>query len=162
MIFFPSHWLLFQITILEAIDSGEKGMNPVAITIISPRKEYWPSSGVETATGVESNQVLYGTDLAMEARLYFLEKYLQCKSKIRLQVMCALILIYTVRHWVQPIILGVDIASQNHKFAFHDFQSFYFSLFMFVTRRLFRVNSSSPPDLDLWPTRMKPSNGTST
>ena len=26
-------------------DSGERGMNPVAMTIINPRKEYWPSRG---------------------------------------------------------------------------------------------------------------------
>ena len=30
--------LLFHITIVETTDSGERGMNPVAITIISPRK----------------------------------------------------------------------------------------------------------------------------
>ena len=27
------------------MDSGERGMNPVAMTIINPRKEYWPSRG---------------------------------------------------------------------------------------------------------------------
>ena len=27
------------------MDSGERGMNPVAMTIISPQKEYWPSQG---------------------------------------------------------------------------------------------------------------------
>ena len=25
------------------MDSGERGMNPVAMTIINPPKEYWPS-----------------------------------------------------------------------------------------------------------------------
>ena len=44
-IFFPSHWLLFNITIVETTDSGERGMNPVTITIINPQKEYWPSRG---------------------------------------------------------------------------------------------------------------------
>ena len=44
-IFFPSHWLLSHITIIETTDSGEKGMNTVATTIINPRKEYWPSRG---------------------------------------------------------------------------------------------------------------------
>ena len=39
-IFFPSHWLLSHITIVETTDSGERGMNPVAMTIINPRKEY--------------------------------------------------------------------------------------------------------------------------
>ena len=27
------------------MDSDERGMNPVAMTIISPRKEYWPTWG---------------------------------------------------------------------------------------------------------------------
>ena len=32
-------------TIVETMDSGERGMNPAAMTIINPRKEYWPSRG---------------------------------------------------------------------------------------------------------------------
>ena len=40
---FPSHWLLSRITIVETTERGERGMNPVAMTIINPRKEYWPS-----------------------------------------------------------------------------------------------------------------------
>ena len=32
-IFFPSHWLLSHITIVETTDSGERGMNPVTMTI---------------------------------------------------------------------------------------------------------------------------------
>ena len=44
-IFFPSHWLPSHITIVETMDSNERGMNPVAMTIINPRKEYWPSRG---------------------------------------------------------------------------------------------------------------------
>ena len=28
------------------MDSGERGMNPVAKTITDPRKEYWPSQGL--------------------------------------------------------------------------------------------------------------------
>ena len=27
------------------MDSGERGMNPVTLTVINPRKEYWPSRG---------------------------------------------------------------------------------------------------------------------
>ena len=42
-IFFPSHWLLSHITIVETTDSGERGMNPVAMTIINPQKKYWSS-----------------------------------------------------------------------------------------------------------------------
>ena len=36
----------FPITIVETTDSDERGMNPVAMTIISPRKEYSPSRGL--------------------------------------------------------------------------------------------------------------------
>ena len=45
IIFFPSHLLLFHITIVETTDSGERGMNHVEMTIINPRDENWPSSG---------------------------------------------------------------------------------------------------------------------
>ena len=31
---FPGHWLISHITIVEAMDSGERGMNPVAMTIL--------------------------------------------------------------------------------------------------------------------------------
>ena len=40
-IFFPRHWLLSHI--VETMDSSERGMNPVAMTIINPQKECWPS-----------------------------------------------------------------------------------------------------------------------
>ena len=33
-------------TIVETMDSGERGMIPVAMTIINPRKEYWLSRGL--------------------------------------------------------------------------------------------------------------------
>ena len=36
---------LSHITIVETTDSAERGMNPVAMTIINPRREYWPSRG---------------------------------------------------------------------------------------------------------------------
>ena len=39
-IFFPSH-----ITIVKTMDSGERGMNHVAMTIINPQKKYWQSWG---------------------------------------------------------------------------------------------------------------------
>ena len=35
--------LLSHITIVETTDVGEREMNPVAITIINPQKEYWLS-----------------------------------------------------------------------------------------------------------------------
>ena len=41
--FFPSHWLLSQITNIETMDSCERGINPVAMSIINPPEEYWPS-----------------------------------------------------------------------------------------------------------------------
>ena len=34
--------LLFHKVIVETEDSSDRGMNPVAMTIINPRKEYWP------------------------------------------------------------------------------------------------------------------------
>ena len=34
-----------HITVVETTDSGERGMNPVIMTIINPRKKYWPSRG---------------------------------------------------------------------------------------------------------------------
>ena len=40
--FFSSSWLLSQITIRESTVSGERGMNPVAMTIINP----WKKSGL--------------------------------------------------------------------------------------------------------------------
>ena len=39
-IFCLGHWMLSHVTIVETMDSGERGMNPVAMTIINPRKEY--------------------------------------------------------------------------------------------------------------------------
>ena len=44
-IFFQSYWLLSHIAIVETTDSGERGIDPVAMTIINPRKEYWLSQG---------------------------------------------------------------------------------------------------------------------
>ena len=44
-IFFSSHWLLSHITIVETIDSGERGMNPAEMTIFNPQKEYLQSRG---------------------------------------------------------------------------------------------------------------------
>ena len=42
---FPSCLLLPHITIIETTDSSERGMNPVAMTIINPLKDYWPGRG---------------------------------------------------------------------------------------------------------------------
>ena len=41
-----SKLLVFShITIVKTMDSGERGMNPVTMTVTKPRKEYWPSRG---------------------------------------------------------------------------------------------------------------------
>ena len=37
-----SHWLLSHTTIAESMYSGERGINPVTMTIVNFRKEYWP------------------------------------------------------------------------------------------------------------------------
>ena len=42
-IFFPSHRLLSHINIIKTTDSIERGRNPVAMAIISPKKECFPS-----------------------------------------------------------------------------------------------------------------------
>ena len=44
-ILFPSHWLLSHIAITETMDRYERGLNPVAVIIIDPRKEYWLCQG---------------------------------------------------------------------------------------------------------------------
>ena len=45
-VLFESHWLLSHITFVETMDSSKRGMNPVAMTIINPRKESLPSQGL--------------------------------------------------------------------------------------------------------------------
>ena len=59
-ILFPSQWLLSHITIFETMDIGKRGMDHVAMTIINPRKEYWPSPGLEPETSC--SQVLYSIE----------------------------------------------------------------------------------------------------
>ena len=53
------------------MDSGESGMNPVTMNAINPRKEYWPSRGIEPATS--GSQILYTPDRAMG--LEFVDEY---------------------------------------------------------------------------------------
>ena len=43
--FFPSYLLFSHTTIVGIMDSCQRGMHPGAMTIINPRKEYWPSRG---------------------------------------------------------------------------------------------------------------------
>ena len=73
-IFFPSHWLLSHITTIEPTDSGERGMNLVAMTIINPRKEYWGSRDRTSNLLFSSPQcyrLSYGTRLHVSGPLYF-------------------------------------------------------------------------------------------
>ena len=44
-ILFQNHLLLSHATVAEIMDSGEKGMNPVIMTIINHWTEYWPRQG---------------------------------------------------------------------------------------------------------------------
>ena len=44
--FFPNHWLLSHVTIVETTYSNERRMNPVAMTIINPLRAYRPSRGL--------------------------------------------------------------------------------------------------------------------
>ena len=37
-------------TIVETVDCGEGGINSIAMTIINPRKEYWPNRRFEPAS----------------------------------------------------------------------------------------------------------------
>ena len=62
-IFFRRYCLLFDIDIVESTDSVERAINPVATTILSPRKESCPSPGIETATSC--SQVLYAPNRAI-------------------------------------------------------------------------------------------------
>ena len=44
-VFFPSPSLLSYINIVKAMESSERGINPVSMAVINPWKEYWPSRG---------------------------------------------------------------------------------------------------------------------
>ena len=49
-IFFPSHWLLFHMTVVETMNTGERLLNPVAMTIINPRKKILAGPEIEPMT----------------------------------------------------------------------------------------------------------------
>ena len=68
--FLPSHWLLSHVSIAETTDSGEREMNPVAMTIINPRKEYWQSRGSNQRPPVRSPQRYRLSYLARHSRMY--------------------------------------------------------------------------------------------
>ena len=61
-LFFPSHWLLFYITVVKAMVSNERVMNPLTMTIIKPQKESAVAErGIKTTAPF--SQVLYATDV---------------------------------------------------------------------------------------------------
>ena len=47
--FFPSHWLVSHIIIVEAMDSGERGMNPVAMTCHESSEKNTGQAGERTS-----------------------------------------------------------------------------------------------------------------
>ena len=65
-ILFSSHKLLSHITIDETTLSGERGMNPVTMIIINPRKEEIAEKGIEPVTSCF--QVLHANDCATQPR----------------------------------------------------------------------------------------------
>ena len=61
-------------TIVETTDIGERGMNPVAMTIINPRKEYWSSRGSNQRPPVLKSAMLltelWGSTYSQEGELF--------------------------------------------------------------------------------------------
>ena len=71
--FFPCHWLLSHITIFKTVVSSEKGMNPVAMTIINPQK-------ARDSTLTSCSQVIYATVCTVEALLQSTMEYFYWKQ----------------------------------------------------------------------------------
>ena len=93
-IFFPSHWLLSHITVVETLDSGERGMNPFAKTIINPWKEYWPSHGLNQLPPVLKSRML-PTELFIKGALA-LYPTVQCFNFFRRQQSLRLVQIESI------------------------------------------------------------------
>ena len=68
------------------MDSGARGMNPVAITIINPRQEYWPTQGSNQRPPVLKSAMLLTElwDLGMKTCENLVNSYkaLPCNSKL--------------------------------------------------------------------------------
>ena len=58
-------WLLSHTTIVETMDSYEKRMNPITITIINLRTEYRPSWGSNKRTPVRKSPPLPTQELGL-------------------------------------------------------------------------------------------------
>ena len=69
-IFFSSQLLLSHITIIKTMPSGERGMNPVEMTIVDSRKKILAM--METMTYFSS--VLYATNRPAMARIQVVQK----------------------------------------------------------------------------------------
>ena len=66
---FQATGCFFHITIVETVDTGEKGISPVAMTITNPRKEYWPSWGSNQRPSILKSCTLPNDRLGYGARL---------------------------------------------------------------------------------------------
>ena len=64
------HNILSHITIIKTIDSSVKRMNSVAMDIINPHREYWPSRRIEP--GTSCSQVLALGDKGLMKKVKFL------------------------------------------------------------------------------------------
>ena len=71
-----------QITVVETMDSGERGMNPVAMTIINSRKEYWPSRASNQRLPVLKSATLW-TELWGSAVLFWVRKATACYTEVK-------------------------------------------------------------------------------
>ena len=67
----------FPHNIVDTMESGERGMNPVAMTIISPRKEFWSRWRFEPATSCLL-QVFYANRLGGKRVDFVITKRLKC------------------------------------------------------------------------------------
>ena len=65
-------------TMVETMDCGERGMSPVAMTIINPRREYWPSRGSNQRPPVLKSSMI--SDSASKTMQEFLKVSLLLKK----------------------------------------------------------------------------------
>ena len=73
-------------------DSSQRGMNPVAMNIINPWKEYWPSLGSNKRPPV-----------------------LKCRTKIGMQLFTGLILTFTIRQEQNNTIVTISEKTMLNK-----------------------------------------------
>ena len=74
---------------MEKKDSSERGMNPVAMTIINPRTEYWPSQGSNQGTPVLKSAKLQTEPWGSAQSYVLVSVHSHCYSSgLALQVLC--------------------------------------------------------------------------